>query len=79
MKVTKPPGLARRDWEVLCDLSRRLGYPMNYHSPEEIFAEFAALTQSYRGLDYAQLGIQNLCRPVASLHPGALYGSRFRG
>ena len=26
-----PPGQARSDWEVLVDLSRRMGYPMEYH------------------------------------------------
>ena len=54
-ETIEPPGEARRDWEILCDLSRRLGYPMNYASPEEIFAEFAGLTGAYRGLTYDQL------------------------
>src|SRR5262249_936734 len=43
-------------WQVLCDLATRLGYPMRYQSPEEIFAEFAALTTSYQGLTYERLG-----------------------
>ena len=50
------PGEARLDWRVLCDLSGRLGYPMPYESPEEVFAEFAGLTSSYAGLSYANLG-----------------------
>ncbi len=55
-KVLDPPGEARLDWEVLCDLSGRLGYRMNYRSPEEIFREFTALTANYRGLTYDRLG-----------------------
>jgi formate dehydrogenase major subunit len=51
-----PPGEARLDWKILCDLSGRLGYPMQYSGPEEIFTEFANLTVSYRGLDYDNLG-----------------------
>jgi formate dehydrogenase major subunit len=51
-----PPGEARLDWQVLCELSTRLGYPMQYSSPEEVFAEFVALTKSYRGLTYKHLG-----------------------
>ncbi|MBI1913821.1 MAG: formate dehydrogenase subunit alpha [Planctomycetes bacterium] len=51
-----PPGEARLDWQVLCELSTRLGYPMDYTSPEEVFAEFASLTKSYAGLTYANLG-----------------------
>jgi formate dehydrogenase major subunit len=51
-----PPGEARLDWQVLCDLATRLGYPMPYQSPEEIFAEFASLTTNYQGLTYDRLG-----------------------
>jgi formate dehydrogenase major subunit len=46
------PGEARADWEVICDLSGRLGYPMPYSSPAEVFAEFAGLTASYAGLTH---------------------------
>jgi formate dehydrogenase major subunit len=54
--VLSPPGEARLDWHVLCDLATRLGHPMRYESPEEIFTEFAALTTSYQGLTYERLG-----------------------
>jgi formate dehydrogenase major subunit len=50
------PGEARLDWQILCDLSTRMGYPMEYASPEEIFAEFAGLTDAYSTLSYANLG-----------------------
>lgn len=50
------PGQARVDWEVICDLSRRLGYAMSYDSPEEIFTEFCALTKNYATLNYDNLG-----------------------
>jgi formate dehydrogenase major subunit len=49
------PGAARPDWQVLCEISGRLGYPMPYRSPEEVFAEFTGLTRSYAGLSYANL------------------------
>ncbi len=52
----QPPGEARLDWQILCDLSTRLGFPMAYNSPEEIFAEFADLTKNYQGLTYERLG-----------------------
>jgi formate dehydrogenase major subunit len=51
-----PPGEARPDWQIICDLSTRMGYPMEYESPEQIFDEFAALTSSYKTLRYANLG-----------------------
>jgi formate dehydrogenase major subunit len=52
----KMPKQARLDWEILCDVSTRLGYPMQYDSPEQIFAEFAGLTSSYATLKHANLG-----------------------
>src|SRR5262249_22860113 len=54
-EVVSPLGEARHDWEVICELSRRLGYPMNYSSPEAIFAEFTSVTTADHGLDYQLL------------------------
>jgi len=51
-----PPGEARLDWEILCELATRMGYPMRYDSPAEVFDEFVSLTHSYRGLSHANLG-----------------------
>jgi formate dehydrogenase major subunit len=53
--VIPMPGEARLDWQVLCELSTRLGYAMNYPSPKEVFDEFASLSPSYGGLNYANL------------------------
>lgn len=50
------PGDARLDWEIICEISNRMGYPMNYESPEEVFAEFARLTGSYENFTYDNLG-----------------------
>jgi formate dehydrogenase major subunit len=53
--VVAPPGQARPDWAVLCDLSGRLGYPMRYESPEQVFDEYVSLSPSYSGLSYRNL------------------------
>ena len=50
------PGEARFDWEILCELSTRFGYPMKYDSPEDVFAEFASLTDAYKTFTYDNLG-----------------------
>ena len=34
-KAIDPIGNARPDWEIICDLSSRLGYAMSYSSPEQ--------------------------------------------
>jgi formate dehydrogenase major subunit len=50
------PGEARLDWEVICDLSGRMGYPMPYRDVEEVFVELASLGDSLAGLTYERLG-----------------------
>ncbi len=54
--VLRMPGQARLDWEIICDISTRMGYPMHYDSPSEVFDEFAALSDSYATLRYDNLG-----------------------
>jgi formate dehydrogenase major subunit len=80
-RAVDPPGEARLDWQILCDLSGRLGYPMNYTAPEEIFAEFTSLTTSYAGLTYANLGSTGKIWPCPdpdhSDGETVLFGDRF--
>jgi formate dehydrogenase alpha subunit len=69
-----PLGEARPDWQIIQDLSTRVGYPMNYASPEEIFEEIKKLTPSYAGMSYQRLekaGLQWPC-PTEE-HPGTQY------
>jgi formate dehydrogenase major subunit len=68
-RALDPPGEARLDWQVLSDLATRLGYPMHYASPEEVFAEFTALTTSYRGLTYERLGSTGKLWPCPDPEP----------
>jgi formate dehydrogenase major subunit len=79
--VLELPGEARCDWEIICDLSRRMGYPMDYASPAEVFAEFADLTQSYRGLTHDNLGpggkLWPCADPVHSDGEQILFGDGF--
>jgi formate dehydrogenase major subunit len=74
-KGVEPPGQARTDWEIIADLSTRMGYEMRYRSAEEIFAESAELTPSYAGISYKRLekegGLQWPC-PTPK-HPGTPY------
>ena len=51
-----PPGEARLDWEILCEISTRMGYPMQYDSASEIFDEVVSLTDSHSGLRHDNLG-----------------------
>jgi formate dehydrogenase major subunit len=52
----KPPGDARLDWQIVCEIATRMGYPMTYAKVEDIFDEFVGLTNEYKGLSYEALG-----------------------
>lgn len=79
--AVEPPGEARLDWQILCDVSARLGYPMDYEGPEAIFDEMAALTHAYATLDYANLGATGKLwpnpDPVNDDGPTVLFGDGF--
>jgi len=73
-RALKPPGNARPDWEIICDLSTRLGYPMSYRSPSEVIREIASLTPSYGGILYERIETQGLQWPCPDVtHPGTPY------
>lgn len=70
-KALEPPGEAKPDWEIIAEISNRLGYPMPYHSPEEIMREIARLTPIYGGINYHRLEKKGLQWPCPDLkHPG---------
>jgi len=50
-----PPLAGKEDWQVTCDLSRALGYPMDYKHPSEIMDEMARLTPIFAGVSYEKL------------------------
>ncbi|MBI4361748.1 MAG: formate dehydrogenase subunit alpha [Euryarchaeota archaeon] len=73
------PGQARQDWEILQDLCRRLGYSMDYRSPEDIQQEIARWVPDYAGITYPRIEHRGLQWPVpAPGHPGTpiLYTER---
>lgn len=55
VRQVMPPLAGLADWEVTQRLSNALGYPMNYAHPEEIMAEIAALTPTFKGVSYAKI------------------------
>ena len=69
-----PPVGGKEDWEVIQELSNRIGYPMNYQSPSEIFDEMASLTPYYGGLDHARLDPFGIPVPCPTKdHPGTKF------
>ena len=77
-KAVDPPGNARRDSEIVCDVARRLGkakyFP--YTTPREIFEELRLASQGghadYYGITYEKIDLQRgVFWPCPDLdHPG---------
>jgi predicted molibdopterin-dependent oxidoreductase YjgC len=73
-KAVEPPGQAKEDWWILCELATRMGYDMGYSFVEEIWEEIRRLTPSMSGITYERIeqnGIQWPC--TDSRHPGTSY------
>ncbi|MBA4179030.1 MAG: formate dehydrogenase subunit alpha [Anaerolinea sp.] len=87
-RAIAPVGESRPDWEIVCDIARRMcahsgldTRQFSYSGPAEIFAEMARLTPFLRGMSYERLdregGLQWPCPEPG--HPGTsyLYGESF--
>jgi predicted molibdopterin-dependent oxidoreductase YjgC len=73
-KAVAPPGQARVDWEIVCDVATKMGYPMNYKSADKIMDEIAAVTPIYGGMSFKRIdevGLQWPCPDVN--HPGTKF------
>lgn len=43
------------DWQIICKVSSKAGYAMNYDSPSDILDEINRVTPSYRGITFDRL------------------------
>lgn len=79
-KAFEPFGQSRADWEIICDLARRLENKLgrehtarwNYEGPSEILEEMGRLVPAYSGITYDRLDKEGgLQWPVPYVdHPG---------
>jgi formate dehydrogenase alpha subunit len=73
-RAIPPLGESRPDWQIICELSTRMGYPMHFDGAEAIFEEIRAVTPSYAGITYGRLERTGLQWPCPTLeHPGTPY------
>jgi len=79
VRAAHPPrGMARPDWQIICDLAKRiesrLGRPTakwDYSNPEEILREMASVNRDYAGVTYERIDKVGLIYPVPDVnHPG---------
>jgi formate dehydrogenase major subunit/formate dehydrogenase alpha subunit len=70
-KAVRPPGKAREDGVILCDLSKRFSYVMSYKDSREVMEEIARVTPSYCGINYNRIKAKGLHWPCTGTdHPG---------
>ena len=74
-KVVDPPGEAKPDWWIICQLAEKMGYKdkFNFTSSQEIFNEIRNCVPQYKGISYERLdntigGIHWPC--PSEEHPG---------
>ncbi|MBM3687077.1 MAG: formate dehydrogenase subunit alpha, partial [Actinobacteria bacterium] len=60
----------KQEWQVTCDLSAALGYPMHYDSASQIMDEIASLTPTFAGVSFALLDeVGSVQWPCNEQHP----------
>lgn len=73
-KAIEPIGASRADWEIVCDVATRMGYPFKYGDTSEIMDEIARLAPIYGGISHDRIrkvGLQWPC--LDKEHPGTKY------
>ncbi len=70
-KAVSSPGDAKDDWKIICNLADKMGYPMKYGNPRDIFREISEVTPSYSGITYERIEHEGLTWPCPTKdHPG---------
>ena len=79
--VLPPPGDAKPDWQILCDLMAATGYPQSFESSAEIMEEIAEVApDKFGGVRFERLEPNGLQWPVPDLESegtGVLHADSF--
>lgn len=87
-QAVQPIGESRADWQIICDLARRIEQRLgrantafwDYASPAEILEEMGRVVPEYAGVKYARIEKTGLQTPVwDDTHPGTpfLFAEKF--
>jgi formate dehydrogenase alpha subunit len=73
-KAVNPPGRARDDWKIVCDVAAALGYAMHYENASQIMDEIASVSPIYGGMSFERIETVGLQWPCPGKdHPGTKY------
>ncbi|MEV5493171.1 molybdopterin-dependent oxidoreductase [Streptomyces bobili] len=77
-RAVTPPGEAREDIDILCDLASRLGHDWRYADAESVWNELRSLSPDHYGMTYERLaehqGIQWPCPSTERIESSYLHG-----
>ncbi len=54
-KAVEPPEGPWEDWKIITAIASKMGVPMDYEGPEQIFEEIRQVTPSYRGVTWERI------------------------
>ncbi|MDQ1282564.1 MAG: hypothetical protein QG666_353, partial [Euryarchaeota archaeon] len=54
------------NWQTICRIAQKMGYPMSYSHPSEIMDEIASLAPMFAGVSFERLGVGGLQWPCPS-------------
>jgi formate dehydrogenase (NADP+) alpha subunit len=66
-KVIEPVGNSRPDWQIVCDLAKKMGHSYSYTSPEQIMDEVGKSVPIYEGIENNDLAKEGF-RWVSSVY-----------
>ncbi len=74
-RALNPVGDSKPDWQIICDIARRMGAQgFAFSNPSQIMEEIADLTPAYGGISYQRLEKEGLQWPCPfEDHPGTQY------
>ena len=80
-KAVEPPGEAKPDWWIICQLAQKMGAAgFDFSESEEIMRELSSVTPQYAGIDYERIewnGLQWPCTAQDHLGTPFLYAEKF--
>lgn len=69
-KAIEPVG-GKANWQIICELATKMGYPMSYDHASDIWEEMASLSPIFAGINYNRIDKIGLHWPCPSIdHPG---------
>jgi len=73
-KAIAAPGRARIDWQIVCDISKKMDYPMSYDHAGNIMDEIASVAPIYGGISFDRIDDVGLQWPCFDKdHPGTKF------